>query len=38
MNGLGKEAHLTQLRNDRNYYFLPIAYASNIVELNKKYR
>ena len=38
MNCLGKELHFTQLLNNRNDYFLQIAYASNIVELSKKFR
>ena len=38
MNCLGKEAHFTQLLNNRNDYILQIAYASNIVELSKKCR
>ena len=38
MKCLGKEAHFTQLLNNRNYYFIQIAYASNVVELNKKCR
>ena len=38
MNCLGKEAHFTQFLNNRNYYFILIAYSSNIVELSKKCR
>ena len=38
MNCLDKEAHFTHSLNNINYYFLQIAYASNIVELSKQCR